>query len=152
MHKGEVANAGDTAVELVAAVEYPLGSESNPIMIGSAEQLSEIKVAAGSSTYLAVSSMLNGNAISIKGDSNTVVVVNGQTVTAKNGVFTAELNGGRMNQVIVTNNGTADAAYVAAIGDPIPATGDAMMALPMILALVSVMALGAVVVCKKKAF
>jgi len=145
-----VANTTEAAVELNASLEYPLGSEGNPIMVGNAADLSKIEVAAGSTTYIAINAMLNGNYLTIKGDSNTVVEVNGQAVTAKNGVFSVELTGAPMNRVVITNNGNAAATYDAAIGEPIPATGETMMVLPMILAVVCVLGL-AVVATKKVA-
>ena len=149
-NKVVVANTTEAAVELNASLEYPLGSEGNPIMIGNAADLSKIDVAAGSTTYIAINAMLNGNYLTIKGDSNTVVEVNGQAVTAKNGVFSVELTGAPMNRVVITNNGNAAATYDAAIGEPIPATGETMMVLPMILAVVCVLGL-AVVATKKVA-
>jgi len=149
-NKVVVANTTEAAVELNASLEYPLGSEGNPIMVGNAADLSKIEVAAGSTTYIAINAMLNGNYLTIKGDSNTVVEVNGQAVTAKNGVFSVELTGAPMNRVVITNNGNAAATYDAAIGEPIPATGETMMVLPMILAVVCVLGL-AVVATKKVA-
>lgn len=123
--------AGETALILVRAQDWDsaeytelsfnaefaakMGTQDNPIFIQMATDLSGVDVAAGSETYLAISSMLNDQILTIVGDENTTVNVNGTDVTAVDGVFSVLLNGVPSNRVVVGNTGSEDASYVAFI-------------------------------------
>lgn len=124
-----VANKGDKAASYVAAINWPVGSESNPIVIESASDLTGIDVAAGESVYYAINSQLNGQILTINVDDKTVVTLNGKEVEAEDGVVTATLEGTPVNALVVTNKGEKDASYTASIayelgteGNPIAVT------------------------------
>ncbi|MBE6959113.1 MAG: hypothetical protein E7448_00095 [Ruminococcaceae bacterium] len=102
-------------VDVVGVVD-PLGSMNNPIVVNSASELNSIDVPAGEQVYIAISSMLNGQVLTIVGDENTSVATRFGAVDGNNGVFAADLNGVPSNMFVVTNNGTADATYAANIG------------------------------------
>ncbi len=102
---------------------------ANPIVINNATELSGIELGAGATAYYAINGKLNGQIVTINGDANTVVTLNGKELTAVNGVFTAELTGTPVNALIVANKGTEAAAYTAGInyaagtaGNPISVT------------------------------
>lgn len=155
----EILPAGDynevyAADVTVAAVLDPAGSETNPIEVNLSSELTSVNVAAGSNTYYAVSSTLNGMTLTINGDANTTVTVNGVAVEGENGVFAVVLDGTPANKVVVSNAGTAAASYAASIAYPDsgnPDTGDnTNVAILFVLAAVSVMGMAAVVTSKKR--
>lgn len=113
--------AESTEVSFNAEFVVPVGTESNPIFVQMASDLSDVDVAAGSETYLAISSMLNDKILTIVGDENTTVTVNGTAVTPVDGVFSVLLNGVPTNRVVVGNSGSEDANYLAYIDD-VPGT------------------------------
>ena len=124
-----VSNAADTAVELAASLDYAPGTENNPYVITMAEELTAAKVEAGSAVYYAVSSNLNGMVLTVTGDANTTVAVNGVALTAgENGVFSVTLSGTPVNQVVIANAGDAAAEYAVKLAHPDtngnPGTGD----------------------------
>jgi hypothetical protein len=60
--------------------------------------------------------MLNGMVLTIAGNENTTVTLNDVELTADgNNLFVAELTGTPANKLVVGNNGTEDAEWVAAI-------------------------------------
>lgn len=112
------APAGEVTVEAIF-VGLP-GSSTNPIQVNVPEDLTSVEVAAGSETYIAVSPMLNGQVISIVGDENTYVIVNGyEIVPDANGIFSAYLDNAPVNQVIVGNTGEEDVELPAIIEYPL---------------------------------
>ena len=124
-----VSNAADTNVELVASLDYAPGTENNPYVVTMAEELTSAKVEAGAAVYYAVSSNLNGMTLTVTGDANTTVTVNGvELVADENGVFTVSLTGSPVNQVIIANSGDEAAEYAVELAYPNtdgnPGTGD----------------------------
>ena len=113
-----VGNKGEKDASYIAAINYPMGSVNNPIVINNASELGGVDVAGKGETYIAVSSQLNGQILTIVGNSNTTVNVNGTAVTAVDGVFTVELTGVPTNKIVVGNKGEKDASYVASISYP----------------------------------
>lgn len=109
--------AESTEVSFNAEFVVKTGTQDNPIFIQMATDLSGVDVAAGSETYLAISSMLNDKVLTIVGDENTTVTVNGTAVTPVDGVFSVVLNGVPTNRVVVANNGSEDASYLAFVED-----------------------------------
>ena len=92
------------------------GTETNPIQIENAADLTSVAVKANGQTWYAVSSLLNGMVLTIAGNENTTVTLNDVELTAdENGLFTAELTGTPANKLVVGNTGAADAEWVAAI-------------------------------------
>lgn len=124
-----VSNAADTNVELVASLDYAPSTENNPYVVTMAEELTSAKVEAGAAVYYAVSSNLNGMTLTVTGDANTTVTVNGvELVADENGVFTVSLTGSPVNQVIIANSGDEAAEYAVELAYPNtdgnPGTGD----------------------------
>lgn len=97
---------------------------ANPIEINNATALSGIELGAGETKYYAINGKLNGQILTINGDANTVVTLNGKELTAVNGVFTAELTGTPVNALIVTNKGAEAASYTAGIGFALGTAGN----------------------------
>ena len=104
-------------VDVAGSVE-PLGSANNPIVINNAHELSGIDVSANGVTYIAINSQLNGQILTIVGNANTTVTLNGTALQSTNGVFVAELTGVPTNALIVSNSGNQDASCVASITWP----------------------------------
>ena len=113
-----VENKGTADASYIAEIAYPKGSEQNPIVVNDPSELGGIDVAAGQKVYIAISSMLNGQVLTIVGDANTAVMTRAGAVTGNNGLFTVELNGVPANMVVVENLGTTDASYIATIEYP----------------------------------
>ena len=109
MNKVVVTNNGTEDVELVAALEWPLGSQQNPIVINGAAELTAVEAG----KYYAISAMLNGNFIVIE-EAAGAVTLNGTALTAEGGYFVAELTGAPMNML------TATATAAAQITDKAP--------------------------------
>lgn len=97
---------------------------ANPIEVNSAAALNGIELGAGETKYYAINGKLNGQILTINGDANTVVTLNGKELTAVNGVFTAELTGTPVNALIVTNKGAEAASYTAGIGFALGTAGN----------------------------
>ena len=91
------------------------GTLGNAINVNVPADLNGIDAAAGADVYYVISSQLNGQILTIVGDANTVVTLNGTALQSNNGVFVAELTGAPTNSLVVTNNGNTDASYVASI-------------------------------------
>lgn len=117
----------------IAGTVDALGSANNPIVINNAFELGGVDVSANGETYVAINSQLNGQVLTIVGNANTVVTLNGTALQSNNGVFVAELTGAPTNALVVSNTGNNDASYVASISWPegsesnpaaINATGD----------------------------
>ena len=102
MNKVVVKNEGEEAVELVAALEWPLGSEQNPIVINTAAELTQVEAG----KYYAISSMLNTKFLVIDETAGTVTL-NGTALTAEGGKFVAELTGAPMNMLTATATAAA---------------------------------------------
>lgn len=105
------------------------GTLGNAINVNVPADLNGIDAAAGADVYYVISSQLNGQLLTIVGDDNIIVTLNGVALESDNGVFVAELTGAPTNSLIVTNKGDKDASYVASIawpegteGNPIPVT------------------------------
>ncbi len=154
-----VTNEGEEDASYEANINWPLGTEANPIVINNATELTSIKVAAGETVYYAINSRLNGQILTINGDA--VVTLNGEELTAADGVYAAELDGTPVNVLVVTNEGNKDAEYTASIAyaedatpetPSIPQTGDAGIMTPVIIAMICAMAIVALVASKKKVF
>ena len=95
------------------------GTETNPIEIVNATDLTSVEAKAGGQTYYAISSMLNGMVLTIAGDEYTTVTLNGEELTGNgNNLFTVELTGTPANKLVVGNTGTEAAEWVAAIEAP----------------------------------
>ena len=107
-----VVTAGEKA-DGTLIITAPVGSETNPIVINSASEMTGVEAKAGTSTYYAVSSDLNGQVLTIVAAEGLTVKVNGYTLTAADGVYTADLNKTPVNEVIIT--AAKDAAAVAEI-------------------------------------
>ena len=103
MNKLAVTNNGTEAVELVAALEWPLGSEQNPIVINTVAELTTVEAG----KYYAISAMLNGNFIVIE-EAAGVVTLNGTALVAEGGYYVAELTGAPMNMLTATATAGAE--------------------------------------------
>lgn len=119
-----VANKGEKAASYVASINWPVGSESNPIVIESATDLTGIDAAKGESVCYAINSKLNGQILTIAVDSKTVVTLNGKEVKAENGIVTVALDGTPVNALVVTNKGDKDASYTASIAYALGTAGN----------------------------
>lgn len=113
--------AESTEISFNAEFAAKMGTQDNPIFIQMVTDLNSVDVEAGSETYLAISSMLNDKILTIVGDENTTVTVNGTAVTPVDGIFSVFLNGVPSNRVVVGNTGSEDASYVAFVED-VPGT------------------------------
>ena len=102
----------------VAGAFDALGSMNNPIVVNDPSELGGISVPAGEKVYIAISSMLNGQVLTIVGDANTAVYNRTTSVEAANNLFVVELNGVPSNMIVVENKGETDASYIAEIAYP----------------------------------
>ncbi|MBO5322697.1 MAG: hypothetical protein J6A88_01160 [Oscillospiraceae bacterium] len=114
-----VENKGDKDASYIAGIAFPAGSENNPIIVNDPSELGGIDVPAGEKVYIAVSSMLNGQVLTVVGDANTAVSTRAGAVAGDNGIFAVELNGVPANMIVVENKGNQDASYIAVIEYPV---------------------------------
>ena len=77
----------------------PLGSETNPIIITEATELTSISVEAGKSIYYAINGQLNNCILSIASSENVTITLNGEEFSE-----TAVLTGTPVNALVITNN------------------------------------------------
>jgi hypothetical protein len=110
-----VTYTGAEAIDMVAKIAYPEGSEGNPIVIDEAAELTSVKAEAGASTYYAINSMLNGNTLTVVAAEGLTVSLNGTALEAVDGLYTAELTGAPVNMLVVANAGETAIETVAAI-------------------------------------
>ena len=114
-----VKNAGETAAELAANINWPLGSESNPIVVENANQLTSVVVGAESEVYYAISSKLNDKVLTIVAAEGVTVTLNGKELEAKNGVYTAVLDAAPANKLVVKNVSKKAAELTASVEAPL---------------------------------
>lgn len=127
---------GDIAYDVY--FEYPQGSYNNPISVNVPSDLTSATVDAGSETWYAVSSRLDGYTLTVKGE-GAYVIVNGEKVEAVDGVVTVTLEAkGATIPVVIGNAGEAAATYECTIEyvDVAPPTGD-MIAVALVMMLTS---------------
>lgn len=119
-----VGNKGEKDASYIAAINYPMGSANNPIVINNASELGGVDVAGKGETYIAVSSQLNGQILTIVGNANTTVTINGVAVNGEDGVFSIELTGVPTNSVVIGNTGDKDVSCVVSIEWPLGTEGN----------------------------
>ena len=142
-----VENTGSADASYVAVIEYPAGSEGNPVVLNAMSGSVKTSAEAGSTTYYVVNGSYNGNYILIEGAGLTVTV-NGSAVEAVNGKYFVVLDGTPVNSIVVANAGTAAAEYTICIASTNPDTGDAGILVAMAAAIITLT--GAVVLVANK--
>ena len=114
-----VTNAGTTDVELLAEINWPLGSESNPIRVNNASDLTSVEVEAGAEVYYSISSFLYGQVLTVEAAEGVEVSLNGTKLTAVDGEYVVVLTGGPSASLVVKNAGETAAELAANINWPL---------------------------------
>lgn len=115
--------AGSITFELLFKGDEP-GTLGNAINVNVPADMTGADVKAGSEMHYNISSQLNGQILTVVGNANTTVTINGVAVKGENGVFSIELTGVPTNSVVIGNTGDKDVSCVVSIEWPLGTEGN----------------------------
>jgi len=95
------------------------GSETNPVVVTSASQMAILVIPANGEVWYDVTTDLNGKYLTVNGNANTVVSLNGvEYLPNTSGVIQVKLDGETANKLQVSNTGSSNANWSTTVGNP----------------------------------
>ena len=111
-----VINNGEKDADLIVEINYAVGTESNPIIVTMAGDLTSVAADAEGETYYQISSDLNCMFLTVVETEGLTVTLNDEELVAdEEGIITAELTGTPVNKLVVSNDTDAAVETPAAI-------------------------------------